>query len=140
MNLEQAIGNAHFYLVYIPIVLFFGALVADIIYYFRRDRALIFGHWLVIAGVLMCIPALFSGVVLESIYDQNNPILIEHRLLGFTTGVAGSFYAGLRIAAMWWDLKIPPGFYIALSALLFALISWTADYGALISFITEASR
>jgi Predicted membrane protein len=130
---EQMIGQYHPLILHFPIVLFAAALVTDILNYFGKSRALYVGHWLVIAGVVTCIPTIITGLAASAGYDVNDPIIVEHRFLGYSTAIFGSFYAGLRISVMRWNLKFRPFYYLVLSVILVALVSWTSDYGGLIT-------
>lgn len=136
MDIQHALGYYHSSVVYFPIILFVGALIADVCNYFGKTRALRIGHWLIILGLITCVPAIFTGSIAEIGFDSTNPIVAKHRFLGFMTGVSASFYAGLRISAMWWKLNIPSAFYVGLSFLLVSLILWASDYGALIHILT----
>jgi uncharacterized membrane protein len=129
----ESVGKAHAIFLHFPIFLFTAALVADLLHYFDNTRASTAGHWLVICAVLMCIPTIITGLAAEIGWNLEDADLIEHRFLGYATGIAGSFYAGLRISAMRWKLPLKPLHYIALSVLMVALVSWTSDYGALLS-------
>ena len=113
-------------------MLFTAALIADLFHYFGKKKALTVGHWLVILGVLSCMPTITTGLAAQGNFDPNDLIVQKHRYLGFVTGIAGSFYAGFRISAMIWKFPLKPIHYVFLSMLLLALVSWTSDYGALI--------
>lgn len=129
---QQLIGQFHSLFFNFPIVLFTGALVTDLLNYFGKSRAFTAGHWLIIAGVVMCVPTIITGLSAAESFDANDYILAKHRSLGYATGISGSLYAGLRISAMCWKLPLLPAHYLGLSLLLVALTSWTSDYGALI--------
>jgi uncharacterized membrane protein len=130
----EKIGRLHLIFFYFPTILFTAALVCDIVnYYFNKPIALAIGHWMIIGAVVMCIPTIISGLAAASGMNPDDPILAKHTSLGYSTGVFGSLYAGLRIAAMNWPLNLKATHYIGLSVLMVALISWTSDYGALVS-------
>lgn len=124
--------NYHSLFVFFPIFFFTAALVADLFYYFGKTRALTIGHWLIIIGVISCMPAITTGLAAALSFDPTDYLIQKHNHLGFATGISGSFYAGLRISAMVWSLPIKPIHYVFLSMLLLALVSWTSDYGMLI--------
>jgi uncharacterized membrane protein len=130
---QRIIGEFHPILVHFPIVLFTAALFTDVLNYFGKNKAFTAGHWFVIAGFLMCAPTIASGLAASAAFDPANPLLIEHRFLAFTTAISSSIYAGIRISAMIWQLPLKPSYYVALSILLVALVSWTSDYGGLLS-------
>lgn len=132
VTLEQYVGQLHPIFWYFPLFFFSGALVADLFYYFDRPKAFIIGHWLIIVGVLSFIPTLITGSAAEVNYDAANFFVEKHRHLGFTTAIAGSFYAGLRISAMLWTLPLKAFHYAFLSMLMVAMILWTSDFGWLI--------
>lgn len=132
-QVQQVIGQFHAFFVHFPIILFTAALVADLLNYFGKSRAFTAGHWLVIAGVVMCIPAIITGLTAAESFDAADVFLVKHRFLGLATGISGSLYAGLRISAMRWQLPLNPAHYLGLSVLMVALVSWTSDYGALVT-------
>jgi len=130
---EQDIGQWHRFLFYFPLILFITAFICDILYYFGKNWAFTMGHWMVIFGVMMCVPTLATGLEAAQSFDPQNIFLIKHRFLGYATGVSGSLYAGLRISVMWWKQPIfLPSHYVGLSFLLVALVFWTSDYGGLL--------
>lgn len=131
-SLDQTIGQYHALFLLFPIIAFTGALICDLLNTFGIKKALTIGHWLIITGVLLCIPTIFTGEEAAMSFNPNDAMLAKHRFLGFATGVCSSLYAGLRISAMYWRLAIPPNLYLGLSILLVALVSWTSDYGALL--------
>lgn len=129
---QQAISQYHSFFAHLPLILFTAALVTDLLNYFGKSKAFLAGHWLIILGVLTCIPTITTGLAAATPLDPAEYFLEKHRYLGFVTGISGSLYAGLRISAMLWQLPLKPGHYVWASILLVALISWTSDYGALI--------
>lgn len=133
LTAEQAIGKLHTMLWIFPMLFFASALVADIFHYFGRKRGFTIAHWLVILGVISCIPVIITGLAAQTSFDPNSYLVAKHRFLGYATGIAGSFYAGLRISAMIWNLPLKPIHYVFLTFLLFALASWASDYGGLIT-------
>lgn len=133
MDALYVIGQYHPILLHFPIVLFVAALVTDILNYFGKPRALYVGHWLVIAGVVMCIPTILTGLAASTSFDANDSLIAKHKLLGFSTAICGSLYAGLRISVMRWHLYLRPVYYLMMSVLLVILVSWTSDYGGLIT-------
>jgi len=130
----REIGQYHLIFFYFPIILFTGALIADILNYFGYTRAFKFGNWLIICGVIACMPTLFTGLAAAFSFDQTNPILLKHQSLGYATAISGSFYAGIRISTMFWKLPLLPSHYMGLSLLLVALVTWTCDYGGLLTY------
>jgi uncharacterized membrane protein len=129
----EAITQFHVYFFYAPLVFFIAALVADIFNYFGYTRAFTIGHWLIIAGVVMCVPTIVSGQIAAYSFDESNPILAKHSYLGNAVGLCGSLYAGLRISTMLWKLPLLPVHYMGMSVLLVALIAWTSTLGGLIT-------
>lgn len=140
VTLQKLIGQYHAFFFFFPLVLFTAALVMDIWNYFGKKEAFVIGHWLIIAGVVMCVPTILTGLFAAHSFDPQDFIAAEHRLLGYCTGICGSLYAGLRISAMCWKLPLTPVFYLWLSVLLVALVFWTSDYGALLSRGVITSR
>lgn len=130
---ENAFGQLHSIFLLFPIILFTAVLICDLTYGMGKEGALKVGHWLVILGLLFCIPTIITGQEAAKSFDPLTPNLPQHLFLGFATGFAASLYAGLRIAVMLWDLRIKSTIYIGLSVLMAALVSWTSDYGALIT-------
>lgn len=128
-TLNQTIGSYHALMAHVLMAIFAAALVCDVLAYFGKARALQAAHWLVIVGVVACMPVLFTGMAAAQAADVHDPFLARHITLGYTTAVATSLYAGFRIAAMWWHLQVPASFYLMATIIIVALISWTADYG-----------
>lgn len=133
LTVEQAMGQLHAMFVNFPIIFFTAALIADLFSYFGKKNALIAGHWLMIIGVVTCIPAIVTGLAAAIGFEPMNGFLEEHRYLGIATGISSSLYAGLRISAMLWSLPLKPLHYVFFSVMLVALVSWTSDYGGLIT-------
>lgn len=133
MTFEQTMIEYHNFFFHFPVILFTAALIADLFNYFGKTRAFTAGHWLIIAGLLTCIPTIITGLAAAPAFDSANIFLEKHRSLGFSTAISSSLYAGLRISAMIWALPLKPLHYVGFSILLVALISWTSDYGALIT-------
>ncbi len=132
MTVQQLMGKYHALFFLFPLGFFCAALVMDILHYFGKRWVFVIGHGLVIAGVVMCVPTILTGMLAAQNYDLQDLIVAKHRTLGYSTGICGSLYAGLRISAMCWKLPLSPTVYIYLSVLLVALVFWTSDYGALL--------
>lgn len=133
ISLEYTIGQFHSLAALLPIIIFTAVLICDLIHSFGKRKAFIIGHWLVIAGVIACMPAILTGLEAAQHFKPENDFLETHRWLGFATGVTSSLYAGLRISTMLWDIPISKKWYLVMSILLLALVSWTSDYGILLS-------
>lgn len=120
MDLKE-IGQTHAILIHFPFLLFSAALIADMLNYFGVKGALKVGHWLVILGLLSCIPTLFTGLIAAESFEPGNELVAHHRFLGFTGGVSASLYAGLRISIMVWKIELKSVYYLILSVLLVLL-------------------
>lgn len=134
--LEFTIGQYHSLAVLLPIMIFTAVVICDLLYSFGKHKAFIIGHWLVIAGVISCMPAILTGLEAAQHFKPENNLLESHRWLGFATGISSSLYAGLRISTMLWKLPISKNWYLFMSILLLALVSWTSDYGILLKGVT----
>jgi len=132
MNNIQLIGSAHALFASLPILLFSAALLCDLLHYFKWRHALVLGHWMVIGAVFLCIPAMITGLAAAAPLDPNTQFLAKHRMLSYMTAICGSFYAGGRIAVMKWKFDVKPTYYIGLSILMVALVSWAGDLGGLL--------
>jgi uncharacterized membrane protein len=128
-TLNESIGSYHAFTAHFPVLFFAAALIWDLLYYFDKIRSPKGGHWLVIFGVIACMPVLFTGIAAAQHAQVQAPILAKHLSLGYMTAVGTSLYSGLRISDMWWHLEIPASMYIMIDIVMIALISWTADYG-----------
>jgi uncharacterized membrane protein len=128
------IGEFHPVLVHFPIVLFTLGLVCDLLNGIGKKEALPVAHWMFIGGAIMCLPTLVSGWEAAEAFPADNPLIPIHRLLAFTTSIAGALYAIFRIAVMRKGWEIHPLYYVVCSVLLMLLVSWTADYGGRIAF------
>ncbi|MBA3816960.1 MAG: hypothetical protein H0X29_10685 [Parachlamydiaceae bacterium] len=131
--LEYTIGQLHSLTVLLPILIFTAVLICDLIHTFGKPKALVIGHWLVILGLLACMPAILTGLEAAQHYRPESELLENHRWLGFATGISCSLYAGLRISTMLWKLPISKKWYLVMSVLLLALVTWTSDVGILLS-------
>lgn len=134
---ESTFGLFHPVLVHFPIVLLSAALVCDLLNAMGKPTALTVGHWMVIAALVFCIPTILSGLEAAEMQDLSNTIIAKHRSLGITTGVMTSLYSGLRISVMTWKIFLPAKIYVLMSLVMVCLVSWTADYGGLISHGTS---
>lgn len=133
ITLEHAIGQYHSLAALLPIILFTAALICDLVHSFGNRKAFIIAHWLIIAGVVACMPTILTGLEAAKYFKPENEFLATHRWLGFATGITTSFYAGLRISSMIWELPISKKWYLVMSILVLALVSWTSDYGVLLN-------
>lgn len=132
-SFEEAVGRFHPVVLHFPIALFTAALVCDLWSYIRKKEDYTVGTWFIVAGLVSCAPTLMTGLAAAESMDLENPILIKHRSLAFMTTAFASFYAGLRISALWWKFEVPGWFYAGLSVIMVAMVSWTADFGGLIT-------
>jgi len=132
-SLEETLGQFHPVVLHFPITLFTIALVCDLWSYFKGKEDYRIGTLFVIAGLIACAPTLLTGLAASEAMDQNDPVLIRHRTLAFSTTGFASLYTGIRIAVKWWKLEVPRWFYISMSFILVAMVSWTSDYGGLIT-------
>jgi len=132
-TLEIKLGEFHPLLIHFPIVLFTAALICDLLAAWGKKGAFYTGHWMVFIGTLMCAPTILSGIYAADQFDPNNALVHTHKLLGYWTGAAGVIYSCLRIAAIAQKFIFPQSIYVGLSVILVALISWTGDYGGLIT-------
>lgn len=113
--------------------LFTVALLCDFLYAWKkRSSFLTAGHWFIIAGLLMSMPTILTGLEAAKMHDPADLKLAKHTLLGYATGIFGSFYAGLRIAVMCWKIKMPALVYVILSLLMVSIVYWTSQSGILL--------
>lgn len=130
---QQVIGGFHPYLAFFPLMLFIGALVADIFYYMGKSKGFTAGHIFVILGWLSCIPVVVTGHFAILDFDATNAIVSEHQSIGYVTMWASSAYVGLRISAYLWNVPLLPIHYVGFSALMVAVVLWASNYGYLIN-------
>lgn len=131
----ETMSHYHSFFAHFPLILFTAALVTDLLNYFGKSKAFVAGHWLIILGVIFCIPTITTGLAEAAHLDPKEYFLEQHRSLGFATAISASLYAGLRISAMLWKLPLKPVHYVGASILLVALVSWASDYGFLITAV-----
>jgi uncharacterized membrane protein len=129
----KQLGLYHPIFIHFPIVLFTVALICHLIAGIGKKGALFVGHWMIIAGTIMCLPALLSGLEASARFDPNDHYLETHKWLAFGTTAAGFIYSFLCIGALREKFHLPAIIYIALSVGLVSLISWTSDYGGLMT-------
>lgn len=128
--LEIDWGGFHPIFIHFPIVLFSAALICDL---FNRKGAFYVGHWLIIAGSIMALPAILTGLEAAENFNSEDHYLYLHKVLGITAGVFGGIYAVLRIGVLYEKWALPQICYLILDVILVSLIYFTSDYGGLLT-------
>lgn len=122
-------SHYHAISIHFPIILLTLALLGDLLNYFGVKRALIFSHYLVILGLISCIPALFTGQIAANALNPNDELVLHHEKLAIMGAIFTSLYVGLRISIMYWKIPFSPIYYLVLSLLLVLLFSWIKTSG-----------
>lgn len=130
------LGHIHSWIWYAPMIIFVTVFLSDLLAYYGKLKTFKLGHWLVVLGFIACIPTILSGFSIQVNLDPNQVFVAKHRLLGIYTVGSAFVYACLRMALLKWDFPFKPIYYLGLTALMIALISWTNDYGLLIKLST----
>lgn len=126
-------GQFHPIFIHFPIVLFSCVLICDVLYTMNKKGAFYAGHWLALAGAIMFIPTILTGLEAAESFDSQDHYLYLHKILGFSSGIAGITYAVIRLLALYNKLTLKPFAYLIISLIIVSLIYWTSDYGGLMT-------
>lgn len=125
----EELKGYHAIALHFPIILLTGALIADMLNYFGVKGTLKIGHYLVILGLISCVPALYTGLLSAQTFNPNDALILHHRFLSITGAIFTSLYAGLRISFLYWKIQFNAIYYLILSVLLVLLFSWIRNSG-----------
>jgi uncharacterized membrane protein len=130
---EINLGQFHPIFIHFPIVLFSCALICDVLYNMNKKGAFYVGHWLIIAGAILFIPTVVTGLYASNNFDSEDPYLFIHKILGISSAIAGIAFAFIRWAAMTEKWVMPSLAYVIISLIIVSMIYWTSDYGGLMT-------
>lgn len=123
----------HPMLVHFPIALLSAGLFCDLLNGIGKKSALLFAHWLIIAGALLCLPALVTGWEAAEAFPANAPFVTQHRLFAIATTCVALLHALFRGTVLRKEWVLPPLIYVSCSVLTVILLALTADYGGRIT-------
>jgi len=135
-DLDNYVGTFHPLLVHFPIVLFTLTLICDLLYGIGKTKAFMIANWMLLGGIVMCIPTLATGWIASESFPVDDPILPivqKHMYFAFTTSSLALIYGLFRLVSILKHWNIYPIVFVGLSVVLVTLVSWTSDYGGLIS-------
>lgn len=130
---DHYLGVYHPLLVHFPIVLFILTLVGDLLNGVGKKHAFVMANWMLLGGVVMSIPTIFTGWEASESFVPNDPIVFKHMTLAFSTAAFALLYGLFRFYALKKQWNVPPLVFIAISIILVTLTLWTSDYGSLLS-------
>jgi uncharacterized membrane protein len=122
------IADLHPLLVHFPIVLFFVALVFDLLSSLRKDASYrTIAHWTVIIAALIAIPTVITGLFAAKL--TKSPFVEIHGYLGITTLAYSLLHAILRIYALRAKKRLPSALFLVAILINVGLVGITAEYG-----------
>ena len=127
------IGQFHVVLLHFPIVLFWTALVYDLLGAVWKIHVYPAAHWIVIVAAVIAIPTVITGLELSE-HHMGNPYVLIHRNWALATLSFGVLHAAFRLILIVRKKKVSKYLLIFLSLVTVTLISITADYGGKVAF------
>src|ERR1700722_10305810 len=97
---DNYIGTFHPILVHFPIVLFTLTLICDLLYGIGKTRSFMVANWMLLGGIIMCIPTLATGWEASESFPPDNPIVPKHMILAFTTSSFALIYGIFRLVSI----------------------------------------
>jgi uncharacterized membrane protein len=133
------LGQWHVVILHFPIVLFWTALVYDLLGAVWKKDVYPAGHWIVIAAALLTIPTVLTGLDRSEEY-LTNPYIFIHRNFALATLVFGLFHGAFRYLLINRKKRANRVLLVVLSLINVTLVSITAEYGGKIAFGKERPR
>ena len=133
------LGQLHVVFLHFPIVLFWTALVYDLLGAVRKVHVYPAGHWIVIIAALLTIPTVLAGLDRAGDFMEDPNILL-HRNFALATLVFALFHGAFRFLLVNRKKKAGKALLVSLSLINVALVSITAHYGGEIAFGNEKSQ
>jgi uncharacterized membrane protein len=130
---DQSIGQWHVVILHFPIVLFWTALIYDLLGALWKVHVYPAGHWIVIIAALITIPTVITGLERSELY-QTIPHVMTHRNFALATLVFALFHGAFRLLLVTRKKKAKPYLMVFLSLVNVILVSITAYYGGLVAF------
>jgi len=133
---DRSIGYLHPMLVHFPIVLFITAFVFDWLFLRRKidPHSYRSAHWLVIAGALIAIPTMITGLYAATMSDlAGNPNIPVHKFWGFITLSYSMLHAIFRGYILKTESVSSRKLVALISFINVVLIGLTAEYGGTIT-------
>ncbi|MBS0647741.1 MAG: hypothetical protein JSS10_00785 [Verrucomicrobia bacterium] len=127
------LGQLHVILLHFPIVLFWTALVYDLLGAVWKVHVYPAGHWIVIVAALLTIPTVITG--LDRAEDfVGNPYILLHRNFALATLVFALFHGAFRLLLVSRKKKVSKVLLVILSLISVTLVSITAHFGGEVAF------
>jgi uncharacterized membrane protein len=127
------LGQLHVILLHFPIVLFWTALVYDLLGAVWKVHVYPAGHWIAIIAALLTIPTVLTGLDRAEDFVEDPRILI-HRNFALATLVFALFHGVFRFLLVSRKKKAPKVLLVILSLISVTLVSITAHFGGEIAF------
>jgi uncharacterized membrane protein len=127
------LGQWHVIFLHFPIVLFWTALVYDLLGAVRKVQVYPAGHWIVIIAALLTIPTVIAGLDRAEDFVEDPNILL-HRNFALATLVFALFHGFFRFLLVTRKKKASKALLVFLSLINVILISITAHYGGEVAF------
>ncbi|MFN4173576.1 MAG: DUF2231 domain-containing protein [Parachlamydiaceae bacterium] len=133
-SVVKILGLLHPIVIHFPIVFLVVLFVWDAFFFFKEKRAFFykFKSILLILSMTAVLSAFLTGLALENAYPENEPFVERHKLFAIFLLIFVSIYGLL------WFFISPEkrvrgnALFFVFSLLLLVLVSFTADYGAII--------
>lgn len=133
------LGQWHVVLLHFPIVLFWTALVYDLLGAARKIHVYPAGHWIVIIAALLTIPTVLAGLDRAEDFVED-PNILMHRNFALATLVFALFHGAFRFLLVTRKKKASKALLVVLSLVNVALVSITAHYGGEVAFGSNKSQ
>jgi uncharacterized membrane protein len=126
-------GDLHTALLHFPIVLFWTALIYDLLGWIWKVRAYPAGHWIVVIATALVVPTVITGLM-HSQDHQQTATLLAHRNWGLVTLTFSIPHAFFRLMLILKKMPIKGSLLVIFSVVNVAMVSLTADYGEKYTF------
>lgn len=132
MHLHNAMV-LHTVLLHFPIVLFWTALVYDLLGWVWKLKTYPAGHWIVVIAAVMAIPTVITGLLAADDIPET-PTILTHRNLALATLAYGFLHAVFRLTLIVKKKSFNQSLLVLFSLVNVLLISITAEYGGKVAF------
>ena len=127
------LGQWHVVILHFPIVLFWTALVYDLLGAVWKINVYPAAHWIVIVAALSAIPTVMTGLEASESF-VGDPNVILHRNWAIATLSFALIHGAVRLVLLIRKKTVSKYLLIFLSIVTVTLISITAEYGGRVAF------
>ena len=128
------IGDFHPLVLHYPIVLVSAVVTFDGVSCFTKRNFEDLTLWTLIVAVAFFIPTVITGLYAAKFYSQINPTLMTHRTMAFVTSGFSVIHLFFRFYLRKKGVTGRAKWLFLLSAINFALVAVTADFGGVLVF------